>query len=272
VIRNVIEHYHQIKPLQPCVFTEINGLKAAARARGANIIDFSMGNPDMPTTPQTVDELVETINKPRTRVVRSAKRLEPIILSDYAYAEFYFDGAPPPSDLQISGAIDVTVEFTSSSKTYHWPGLRIGFTAGNERPIAALARVKLYLDYGAFTSVEVAAAAALNGPRDCDDNSGQTYRARLVESFLRADWKIPPPSATMFAFAPIPDFVTETSSVEFAKMLIQKADVVASTRVGFGEYDDGYVRMALVERRIRQGARNIKKFLARPPLQNVSDQ
>jgi alanine-synthesizing transaminase len=205
-----------------------------------------------------------------TDAVQLAKRLDLIILSDVAYAEIYFDGTPPPSVLQVPGAMDIAVEFTSLSKTYAMPGWRMGFAVGNERLIAALARVKSYLDYGAFTPIQVAAAAALNGPQDCVDEIRKTYRARrdcLVESFGRAGWHIPPPNASMFAWAPIPERYRAIGSVEFAKLLIDEADVAVSPGLGFGEYGEGFVRIALVENehRIRQAARNVKKFLARPP-------
>jgi alanine-synthesizing transaminase len=384
----------------------VNRLKAAARARGADIVDLGMGNPDMPTPQHIVDKLVETVAKPRTNrysaskgipglrkaqagyyarrfgvklnpetqvvatlgskegfanmaqaisapgdvilvpsptypihefgfiisgaairhipttggaaknvtdphaeflrgveravrhsipkplavvlsypsnptastadlafytdAVQLAKRLDLIILSDIAYAEIYYDGNPPPSVLQVPGAIDITVEFTSLSKTYAMPGWRMGFAVGNERLIAALARVKSYLDYGAFTPVQVAAAAALNGPQDCVEEIRKTYKSRrdcLVESFSRAGWNIPPPAASMFAWAPIPETFRDIGSVEFAKLLVDKADVAVSPGLGFGEYGEGFVRIALVENehRIRQAARNIKKFLARAP-------
>jgi alanine-synthesizing transaminase len=401
----VIEDFHRIKRLPPYVFAEVNRLKAAARAGGADIIDLGMGNPDMPTPQHIIDKLIETVGKPRTNrysaskgivglrraqaayyarrfgvklnpetqvvatlgskegfanmaqaisapgdvilcpsptypihefgfiisgaairhipssggnaaagdpqaeflrgveravkhsiprplavvlsypsnptastadlafyteAVQLAKKLELIILSDLAYAEIYYDDNPPPSVLQVPGAMDVTVEFTSLSKTYAMPGWRMGFAVGNERLIAALARVKSYLDYGAFTPVQVAAAAALNGPQDCVDEIRKTYKARrdcLVESFARAGWPIPAPAASMFAWAPIPEAYRQIGSVEFAKMLIDKADVAVSPGLGFGEYGEGYVRIALVENehRIRQAARNIKKFLARAP-------
>lgn len=201
------------------------------------------------------------------RVVAFCKKNDIFILSDLAYSEVYFDGNAPPSVLQIPGAIDISVEFTSMSKTFSMPGWRVGFAVGNERLVAALARVKSYLDYGAFTPVQVAAAAALNGPGDCISEMRETYQARrdvMVESFGRAGWDIPPPAATMFAWAPIPAQFAELGSLEFAKMLIKKTGVAVAPGVGFGEYGDQYVRLAFVEneQRIRQAARSIKKFLA----------
>jgi alanine-synthesizing transaminase len=393
----VHEDFHRIKRLPPYVFAEVNRLKAAARARGADIIDLGMGNPDLPTPQHIVDKLVETIAKPRTHrysaskgipglrraqaayyerrfgvkldpetqvvatlgskegfanmaqaitapgdvilvpnptypihefgfllsgaamrhlpagtgeeflrkveracqhtipkplalvlsypsnptamvadldfykdAVALAKKLDLIILSDIAYAEIYFDGNPPPSVLQVPGAMDVAVEFTSLSKTYNMPGWRMGFAVGNERLIAALARIKSYLDYGAFTPIQVAASAALNGPQECVDEIRAVYQSRrdcLVESFGRAGWNIPPPPATMFAWAPIPEPFKDLGSVEFAKLLIEKASLAVSPGLGFGEYGEGYIRIALVENehRIRQAARNLKKFLAQAP-------
>lgn len=389
--------FQRIRRLPPYVFAEVNRLKAAARARGADIIDLGMGNPDQPTPQHIVDKLVETINKPRTHrysaskgipglrraqaayydrrfgvkldpetqivatlgskegfanvaqaitgpgdvilvpnptypihefgflisgaairhlpartgdaflrlversckrtvpkplalvlsypsnptaitaeldfykeAVALAKRLDLILLSDLAYAEIYFDDSPPPSVLQVPGAMDLAVEFTSLSKTFNMPGWRMGFAVGNERIIAALARIKSYLDYGAFTPVQVAAAAALNGPQDCIEEIRATYRRRrdcLVERFGQAGWDIPPPPATMFAWAPLPEPFKHIGSVEFAKLLIEKADIAVSPGLGFGEYGEGFVRIALVENehRIRQAARNLKKFLAQAP-------
>lgn len=391
------QEFHRVKRLPPYVFAEVNRLKADARARGADIIDLGMGNPDMPTPQHIVDKLVETISKPRTHrysaskgipglrkaqaayydrrfgvklnpdtqivatlgskegfanmaqaitapgdvilvpnptypihefgfllsgaairhlpagtgeeflrlverackhtipkplamvlsypsnptamiadldfykdAIELAKRLDLIVLSDIAYAEIYFDDNPPPSVLQVPGAMDIAVEFTSLSKTYNMPGWRIGFAVGNERLIAALARIKSYLDYGAFTPVQVAAAAALNGPQDCVEEIRSTYHKRrdcLVETFGRAGWDIPPPPATMFAWAPLPEPFKEMGSVEFAKLLIEKAAIAVSPGLGFGEYGEGFIRIALVENehRIRQAARNLKKFLAQAP-------
>jgi len=391
------QEFHRIKRLPPYVFAEVNRLKADARARGADIIDLGMGNPDLPTPQHIVDKLVETVNKPRTHrysaskgipglrkaqaayyarrfgvkidpetqvvatlgskegfanvaqaitapgdvilvpnptypihefgfllsgaairhlpagtgeeflrlverackhtvpkplalvlsypsnptamtadldfyrdAIELAKRLDLIVLSDIAYAEIYFDGNPPPSVLQVPGAIDIAVEFTSLSKTYNMPGWRIGFAVGNERLIAALARIKSYLDYGAFTPVQVAAATALNGPQACVEEIRTTYHKRrdcLVETFGRAGWTIPAPPATMFCWAPLPEPFKALGSVEFAKLLIEKAGIAVSPGLGFGEYGEGFVRIALVENehRIRQAARNLKKFLAQAP-------
>jgi alanine-synthesizing transaminase len=209
-------------------------------------------------------------------LVAFAKKHDVLLLSDLAYAEVYFDNDPPPSVLQVPGALDVAVEFTSMSKTYSMPGWRIGFAVGNERIIAALARVKSYLDYGAFTPIQVAAAAALNGPDDCIHEMRAIYRRRrdaLVESFGRAGWPVPPPRASMFAWAPIPEPFQTLGSVEFATLLVEKASVAVSPGAGFGEHGEGHVRIALVEneQRIRQAARNIRRFLETGPemLHNV---
>ena len=391
-----MQEFHRIKRLPPYVFEEVNSLKAKARARGDDIIDFGMGNPDMPTPKHIVDKLVETVGDPRTNrysasrgipglrraqaayyerrfgvkldpdtqivatlgskegfanmaqaitapgdlilvpnptypihefgfiisggsirhlpvstdeeflrhvdravrhsipkptalvlnfpanptaevadldfyseIVTYAKRHDLILLSDIAYAEIYYDGDPPPSLLQVPGAMDISVEFSSLSKTYAMPGWRMGFAVGNERLIASLARVKSYLDYGAFTPVQVAAAAALNGPQDCVDEIREIYQSRrdcLVESLDRAGWTIPSPAATMFAWAPLPPEYEALGSLEFSKLLLEKAHVAVSPGIGFGEHGEGFVRIALVEneQRIRQAARNIKKFLSEP--------
>jgi alanine-synthesizing transaminase len=385
--------FHRIKRLPPYVFEQVNRIKAAARAGGADIIDLGMGNPDLAAPPHVVAKLCETAGRPRTDrysaskgiaglrraqagyyerrfgvklnpdtqvvatlgskegfanmaqaitapgdvvlvpnpsypihafgfltaggVIRSvpcepspaffpaleravdysipkpiaivvcypsnptacvasldfyrdlvafAKKHELILLSDLAYAEVYFDGNPPPSVLQVPGAMDVTVEFTSMSKTFSMAGWRMGFAVGNERLLAALARVKSYLDYGAFTPVQVAATAALNGPDDCIREMRAVYKRRrdvLVDSFAKAGWPIPSPSASMFAWVPIPEKFRPLGSLEFSKLLVEKADVAVAPGIGFGEHGDDYVRIALVEneQRIRQAARNIRRFL-----------
>jgi alanine-synthesizing transaminase len=188
------------------------------------------------------------------------------ILSDLAYSEVYFNGKPPPSILEIPGARDISVEFTSMSKTYSMPGWRIGFAAGNKKLIAALARIKSYLDYGAFTPIQVAATAALNGPQGCVDDMRLIYKERcdvLIDSFSAAGWNIPRPSATMFAWAPIPNPFKQFGSVEFSKLLLSEAQIAVSPGVAFGEHGDDHVRVSLVENRhrIRQAARNLKAFL-----------
>src|SRR3954469_24173437 len=199
-------------------------------------------------------------------LVPFAKRHGVLILSDLAYAEVYFDDNPPPSVLQVPGAMDVTVEFTSMSKTYSMAGWRMGFAVGNERIIAALTRVKSYLDYGAFTPVQVAATAALNGPDDCIKEMRDTYKRRrdcMVESFSRAGWEIPARQASMFAWAPLPKAFRDVGSMQFATLMVEKSGVVVSPGVAFGEHGEGYVRIAMVEneQRIRQAARGLRRFL-----------
>ncbi len=387
--------FHRIKRLPPYVFSEVNQLKLAARAVGKDIIDFGMGNPDMPTPTHIVDKMQETLRNPKTHgysasrginglrkavagfyarrfsveidpetetivtlgskeglanlasaittpgdvilvpnpsypihqfgfiiagasvrnvpvlpdrnyigalesavrhsvpkpialvlnypnnpttitapfefyeeVVSFCKSHEIYILSDLAYSELYFDGHPPPSILEVSGAKDIAVEFTSMSKSYSMAGWRVGFATGNSELISALGRVKSYLDYGAFTPIQVAATAALNGPDSCIKDIREIYKKRrdvLVASMAAAGWEIPTPQATMFAWAPVPDKFKYLGSIEFSKLLLNKADVAVSPGVAFGEYGEGYVRISLVEneQRIRQAARNVKVFLAK---------
>lgn len=199
--------------------------------------------------------------------VAFARRREMFILSDIAYAEIYFD-EPPPSILEVEGAFEVAVEFSSLSKTYSMPGWRIGFAAGNRRLVSALTRIKSYLDYGAFTPIQVAATAALNGPQDCVEQVRRLYRERrdvLVDGLAKAGWAIPAPPATMFCWAPLPPNLAHLGSLGFAKLLLEEAEVAVSPGIGFGEYGEGHVRMALVENRhrLRQAVRNIRAFLAR---------
>ena len=200
-------------------------------------------------------------------VVEFARKYNMYILSDLAYAEIYFGDVKPPSILQVEGARDIAVEFTSLSKTYSMPGWRMGFATGNKRLIGALARIKSYLDYGAFTPIQVAATAALNGPQDCVEEFRQLYKQRrdvLISGFAAAGWDVPSPDATMFAWAPIPEPFKHLGSLEFSKLLLQEAKVAVAPGLGFGEHGDGFVRVAMVEneQRIRQAARNIKKFMA----------
>lgn len=388
------EEFHKIRRLPPYVFEQVNRLKAAARAKGADIIDLGMGNPDLPTPQNIVDKLCEVVQDPRTHrysasrgipglrraqakyyerrfgvkldpntqviatlgskegfanmaqaitapgdvvlcpnptypihsfgfimsggvirsmpaypgeellraldravkhsipkpiavilnypsnptayiadldfykeVVEFAKKNDIILLSDLAYAEIYFGDKEPPSVLQVPGAIDVAVEFTSMSKSFSMPGWRMGFAVGNERLIAALTRVKSYLDYGAFTPIQVAAAYALNGDGSDIAYVRSVYKKRrdiMVESFHRSGWDVPSPEATMFAWAPIPEQYKHLGSLAFSKLLIEKADVAVSPGIGFGEQGDDYVRIALVENehRLRQAARNIKRFFS----------
>lgn len=211
-------------------------------------------------------------------VVSFARKHDIFLLSDLAYSEIHFENDPPPSILQVPGAMDIAVEFTSMSKTYSMPGWRIGFAVGNERLISALTRVKSYLDYGAFTPIQVAAAFAINTQDHEIEKARLTYKQRrdvMVESFARAGWNVPPPPATMFAWAPIPEKFASLGSLEFSKLLVEKADVAVAPGVGFGENGDQFVRIALVENehRIRQAARNIKRFLASADqtLHNVID-
>ncbi len=199
-------------------------------------------------------------------LVKLAIKHEIYILSDLAYSEIYFENNPPPSILEVSGAKKVAVEFTTLSKTYAMAGWRIGFAVGNTTLIEALTKIKSYVDYGAFTPVQVAATAALNGPQKCVEEIRQTYKKRrdvLVETFGRSGWDIPKPSASMFVWAPIPDKFKKLGSMEFAKQLMINADVAVAPGLAFGNNGEGFVRIGLVEntQRIRQAAKNIKQFL-----------
>jgi len=201
------------------------------------------------------------------RLVAWAKENKVWVLSDLAYSELYYDGNPTRSILEVPGAKDIAVEFTSMSKTYSMAGWRIGFTVGNQKLIAAMTRVKSYLDYGAFTPVQAAACAALNGPQDIVEKNRQLYQKRrdvMVEAFGRAGWDIPPPRASMFAWAPLPPALREMGSLEFSKQLLTHAEVAVAPGVGYGEDGEGFVRIALVEneQRLRQAARNVKRYLA----------
>ena len=200
------------------------------------------------------------------RLVAWAKENKVWIISDLAYSELYFDGNPTRSILEVPGAKDVAIEFTSMSKTFSMAGWRVGFAVGNKQLIAALKRVKSYLDYGAFTPIQAAACAALNGPQDIVAANRELYQRRrdvMVESFGRAGWDIPSPKASMFAWAPLPPALKDMGSLEFSKQLLTEAKVAVAAGVGYGEDGEGYVRIAMVEneQRLRQAARNIRKYL-----------
>lgn len=215
--------------------------------------------------PSNPTALVASIDFYR-ELVAFCRKHELFILSDLAYAELYFGATPPPSVLEVPGAKEVTVEFTSMSKTYNMPGWRMGFAVGNPKLVAALARVKSYLDYGAFTPIQVAAAAALNGPQDCVAEMRALYRDRrdvLVKGLRQAGWEVPSIEGSMFLWAPIPEKFRHLGSVGFSKLLLEKSKVAVAPGLGFGEHGDGHVRIALVENnhRIRQALRGIRSFL-----------
>ncbi len=387
------EEFHRIKRLPPYVFNIVTELKATARKRGEDIIDFGMGNPDQPTPQHVVDKLIESAQNPRNhrysasrgiyklrlaiadwykrrydvdidpdteaiatigskegiahlalaiigpgdvvfvpnptypihtyaaiiaggdvrsipllpgvdffeelkkatiqtwpkpkllvlnfphnpttevvekdffvKIVEFAKEHGLLVIHDIAYADIVFDGYRAPSFLQVPGAKDIGVEFFTLSKSYNMPGWRVGFAVGNKKLIAALTRIKSYLDYGMFQPIQIAAIIALNGPQDCVAEICGMYESRrdvLVESFSKAGWEIAKPKATMFVWARIPEHLRSMKSLEFSKYLLAKAKVAVSPGIGFGEYGDEYVRMALVEneQRIRQAAKCLKKAL-----------
>ncbi len=201
------------------------------------------------------------------RLVAWARENKVWVISDLAYSELYYDGRPTVSILQVPGAKDVAIEFTSLSKTYSMAGWRMGFAVGNRTLIAAMTRVKSYLDYGAFTPIQAAACAALNGPQDIVEKNRLLYHKRrdvLVESFGRAGWDIPSPPASMFAWAPLPPALAHLGSLEFSKQLLTQAKVAVAPGVGYGENGEGFVRIAMVEneQRLRQAARNVRRYLA----------
>jgi len=389
------EEFQRIKRLPPYVFNIVNELKAQARARGEDIVDFGMGNPDLPTPPHIVEKLVEAAQRPDTHrysVSRGIPRLRraitrwyhrrydvaldpeteaivtigskeglahlalatlgpgdavlvpnpayPIhpygiviagadirhvplveggdffselekaikdtwpkpkmlilnfpanptaqcvdlgfferviaicrehgiwVVHDLAYADLVYDGYEAPSILQVEGAREVAVESFSLSKSYNMPGWRVGFVCGNDKVIAALARMKSYLDYGMFTPIQVAAIHALEGPQECVQEIRDTYQARrdvLCDGLEAAGWPVSRPSATMFVWARIPEPYRGMGSLEFSKKLLKDAGVAASPGIGFGEYGDEYVRFGLIENqhRTRQAVRGIKQMFRR---------
>jgi len=387
-----MHEFRRIQRLPPYVFNIVNDLKAAARARGEDIIDFGMGNPDQPTPQHIVDKMVEATQRkdthrysmsrgiPRLRraitrwykdrydvnldpetqaivtigskeglahlslatmgpgdtvlvpnpaypihpygfiisgadvrhvplvpdgdffaelekavgecwpkpkmlvlnfpgnpttqcveldffqkVVDFAREHNIWVIHDLAYADIVFDGYEAPSILQIEGAEEIAVEFFSLSKSYNMPGWRVGFMCGNKELVAALARIKSYLDYGMFTPIQVAAIAALEGPQDCVQEICDMYQRRrdvLCEGLCAVGWKVDKPKATMFVWAPIPEAYRDMGSLEFSKKLLADAKVAVSPGIGFGEQGDGYVRFGLIENghRTRQAIRGIKEM------------
>ena len=388
-----MEEFKRIKRLPPYVFSIVNELKVKARARGEDIIDFGMGNPDLPTPAHIVDKLCEAARNPRnhrysaskgitklrhaicdwyrrrhgveldpeteaiatigakeglshlalaivepgdvalvpnptypihaysvviaggdvrhvrlgpgedffanlqaafreswpqpkllilsfphnpttavvdpdffTKIVAFAQDHDLIVIHDFAYADLTFDGYQAPSFLQAPGAKDVGAEFFTLSKSYNMPGWRVGFAVGNPRIIAALTRIKSYLDYGMFQPIQVASIIALNGPQECVGEIVRTYGLRrdvLCEGLTRVGWKIDKPQGTMFVWARIPDQFRMMGSLEFSKFLLENAKVAVSPGIGFGQYGDEYVRFALVENepRTRQAIQGIKRIL-----------
>ena len=198
------------------------------------------------------------------KVVDFAREHNMLVVHDLAYADIVFDGYKAPSILQVPGAKDMCVEFFTLSKSYNMPGWRVGFAVGNKKLIAALARLKSYMDYGMFQPIQIAAISALNGPQDCVKDICETYKKRrdvLIDSFNKAGWPIEKPMATMFVWARIPEEFRKMGSLEFSKFLLKEAKVAVSAGIGFGEYGDEYVRIALIEneQRTRQAAKGIKK-------------
>ena len=233
-----------------------------------NAMDYTVPRPTVLVVNYPSNPTAETVDLAfYERLVAWAKENRVWVLSDLAYSELYYDGKPTRSILEVPGAKDVAVEFTSMSKTYSMAGWRMGFAVGNPTLISALTRVKSYLDYGAFTPIQAAACAALNGPQDVVEENRARYQSRrdvMVESFARAGWDIPTPPASMFAWAKLPPGFEEMGSLEFSKQLLEHADVAVAAGVGYGEEGEGHVRIAMVEneQRIRQAARNVKRFLA----------
>jgi len=392
--KQFVDEFLRIKRLPPYVFNIVNELKAAARARGEDIIDFGMGNPDRPTPRHIVDKLTEAAQRSDThryslskgiprlrkaicdwykrrydvdldpetqaivtigskeglahlalatvgpgdavlvpnpaypihpygfviagadirhvpviggeeaffeelekaikdswpkpkmlvlnfpgnpttqcveleffeRVVEIAREHNIWVIHDLAYADLVFDGYTAPSILQVPGAETIAVEFYSLSKSYNMPGWRVGFMCGNKTLVAALIRMKSYLDYGMFTPIQIAAITALEGPQDCVQDIVRTYRSRrdvLCDGLNSIGWKVEKPKATMFVWAPIPEQYRALGSLEFTKRMLQQAKVAVSPGIGFGEYGDGFVRFGLIENehRTRQAVRGIRDML-----------
>ena len=200
------------------------------------------------------------------RITELAKGLGLIVVHDFAYADLCFDGYKAPSFLEVPGAKEIGVEFFSLSKSYNMPGWRVGFMVGNPKIVSVLKRIKSYLDYGIFQPIQIASIAALNGPPDCVDQIREKYKLRrdkLIDGLGRAGWNIQKPKGTMFVWAEIPERFKKMGSLEFSKLLIDRAKVAVSPGIGFGDYGEGFVRFALVEneQRIMQAVRGIRKVL-----------
>lgn len=200
------------------------------------------------------------------KIVAFCREHDMMVVHDFAYADLVFDGYKPPSFLQVPGAKEIGVELFSMSKSYSMAGWRVGFCVGNREMVAALKRIKSYLDYGVFQPIQIASIIALNGPYDCVEKIVETYRERrdvLVDGLNRIGWHTDKPKGTMFVWSRIPDQYVKMGSVTFSTMLVEKAQVAVSPGIGFGDYGDEYVRFALVEnpQRIRQALKNIKKIL-----------
>jgi alanine-synthesizing transaminase len=197
------------------------------------------------------------------KIVEFCQEHDMVVIHDFAYADLVFDGYQAPSFLEIPGAKEIGVEFFSLSKSYSMPGWRVGFCVGNRELVGALRRIKSYLDYGMFQPIQIASIIALNGPYDCVEEIVEIYRQRrdaLVDGLNRIGWEVEKPKGTMFVWGKIPEQFSQMGSVEFSKMLIEKAKVAVSPGIGFGEYGDAYVRFALVENphRIKQAISGIK--------------
>tara|TARA_B100000131_G_scaffold281608_1_gene288261 strand:- start:530 stop:1729 length:1200 start_codon:yes stop_codon:yes gene_type:complete len=219
---------------------------------------------NFPSNPSTECVDLEFFKK----IIKIAKENKIWVVQDLAYADICFDGYKAPSILQVEGAKEVAVEFFSLSKSYNMPGWRVGFCCGNKDLLAALARIKSYLDYGLFTPIQVAAIKALDEGDQLVEDIRDIYQSRrdvLVKGLNDAGWKVDPPKATMFVWAKIPDFLIEMGSLEFSKQLLAEAKVAVSPGIGFGEYGEGYVRFSLIENehRTRQAIRGIKQFLSK---------
>src|SRR5438067_2022272 len=267
------EEFHRIKRLPPYVFAEVNALKAEARAQGRDVIDLGMGNPDGPTPPHIVAKLVECVQNPKTHGYSTSRGIAGLRRAQAAYYARRFNVELDPEREVIvtlgskEGLANLAQAITAPGDTILVPNPCYPIHAFGFIMTGALGRVKSYLDYGAFTPIQVAATAALNGPQECIGEIRERYRARrdvLIDGLRQAGWEVPPPAASMFTWAPIPEQFRGIGTLAFSKLLLERANVAVAPGVGFGEYGEGFVRIALVEnrQRLRQATRNIKSFLA----------